>query len=212
MGDAKDIVYVILGPEDFDDVAKLITDDFLTREPLSMGSRMSYSARDGAVGSGIKKCLDSGVTVGARDANTGVLAGVRLSYIQTEADSSETKFTNEFEKKVLGIVVEAGSKVNVFQDPGVDKVLYMFMLSVRHDYGGRGIGKKLVQMSMERGKALGCQLAFTTVTNVVSGRIFLGLGYETRYTLDMSTPGGDRGLDLSAMEGNRTVRIMTKRL
>lgn len=63
----------------------------------SMGSRMSYSARDGAVGSGIKKCLDSGVTVGARDANTGVLAGVRLSYIQTEADSSETKFTNEFE-------------------------------------------------------------------------------------------------------------------
>ncbi|XP_063596605.1 uncharacterized protein LOC134773339 [Penaeus indicus] len=212
MGDAKGIEYVVLGREAFEEVAKLINDEFLTREPLSMGSRLSGSATEGAIGSGLKKCLDSGVTIGAKDASTGALVGVRLSYIQTKGDDSHVEPTNEFEKRVLGIVSEAGSKVDVFQDPGVEKVLYMYMLSVRRDYGGRGIGKKLVQVTMERGKELGCQLAFTTITNVLSGRIFLGLGYETRYTLDMATPEGDRGMDLEAMDGNRTVRIMTKRL
>lgn len=34
MGDAKGIEYVVLGPEAFEEVAKLINDEFLTREPL----------------------------------------------------------------------------------------------------------------------------------------------------------------------------------
>ncbi|ROT71394.1 hypothetical protein C7M84_010270 [Penaeus vannamei] len=177
MGDAKGIEYVVLGPEAFEEVAKLINDEFLTREPLSMGSRLNGSATEGAIGTGLKKCLNSGVTIGAKDTSTGTLAGVRLSYIKTKADQSTLQPKTEFEKKVLGIVDEVGAKV-----------------------------------TMERGKALGCQLAFTTITNVLSGKIFLGLGYETRFTLDMASPEGDRGMDLAAMDGNKTVRIMTKRL
>ncbi|XP_027219879.1 uncharacterized protein [Penaeus vannamei] len=212
MGDAKGIEYVVLGPEAFEEVAKLINDEFLTREPLSMGSRLNGSATEGAIGTGLKKCLNSGVTIGAKDTSTGTLAGVRLSYIKTKADQSTLQPKTEFEKKVLGIVDEVGAKVDLFEDPGVEKVLYMFMLSVRREYGGRGIGRRLVEVTMERGKALGCQLAFTTITNVLSGKIFLGLGYETRFTLDMASPEGDRGMDLAAMDGNKTVRIMTKRL
>lgn len=46
------------------------------------------------------------------------------------------------------MIEEVGSKVDLFQDPGVEKVLYMYLLSVRREYCNRGIGKKLVQVSV----------------------------------------------------------------
>lgn len=45
------------------------------------------------------------------------------------------------------MVEEVGSKVDIFQDPDVEKVLCMYLLSVRHDNCNRGIGKKLVLAS-----------------------------------------------------------------
>lgn len=44
------------------------------------------------------------------------------------------------------MVEEVGSKVDLFQDPGVE-VLCMYLLSVRRYYCNRGIGKKLVLAS-----------------------------------------------------------------
>nr|XP_027230584.1 uncharacterized protein LOC113822245 [Penaeus vannamei] len=218
MGDAKGIEYVVLGPEAFEEVAKLINDEFLTgslfgHEPLFSVHGLPFERLGNRRGNRHRaEEVPQFRDYRAKDTSTGTLAGVRLSYIKTKADQSTLQPKTEFEKKVLGIVDEVGAKVDLFEDPGVEKVLYMFMLSVRREYGGRGIGRRLVEVTMERGKALGCQLAFTTITNVLSGKIFLGLGYETRFTLDMASPEGDRGMDLAAMDGNKTVRIMTKRL
>ncbi|XP_047485410.1 uncharacterized protein LOC125036661 [Penaeus chinensis] len=216
MSDAADIDYFALGLEDFDESARLLEDDFFPREPLSIGTHLVTSASTGKIGRKLRECLASGVSFGARDVKTRSLVAVRLSYTATKEHSADEdpvdEEKSEYEIKVSGLIEEVASKVDVFQDHDVNKVLYMYMLCVRRNYGGRGIGKKLVRMTMERGKDLGCQLAFTTITNVLSGRIFAGLGYETRYTLDMSTPEGDRGMDLAAMDGNRTVRIMTIRL
>lgn len=44
------------------------------------------------------------------------------------------------------MVEEVGSKVDLFQDPGVE-VLCMYLLSVRRYYCNRDLGKKLVQAS-----------------------------------------------------------------
>lgn len=49
--------------------------------------------------------------------------------------------------RVSGLIEEVASKVDVFQDPDVNKVLSMYMLCVRRNYGGCGIGKKLVRVS-----------------------------------------------------------------
>ncbi|XP_042893068.1 arylalkylamine N-acetyltransferase-like 2 isoform X3 [Penaeus japonicus] len=219
----KDIGYSLLTPEDFDQVTTFIDEDFLTREPLNLGAHprnlgahSTASSASGATGWYLTKCLASGVSFGARDFKTGALVGARLAYIKTKTDLADEESADEkkteLESRGLSVIEEVGSKVNLFQDPDVEKVLYMYLLSVRRDFCNRGIGTKLVQMTTERGKELGCQLAFATITNMLSGRIFLGLGYETRYTLDMSTPEGDRGFDLSAMEGNTMVQVMTKRL
>ncbi|XP_063596542.1 arylalkylamine N-acetyltransferase-like 2 [Penaeus indicus] len=223
MGGDEDIEYFLLRPEDFNQVTALVDDDYLTREPLNLGAhsqnvgaQSTASSAVGATGWYLKKCLVSGVSFGARDRETGALVGVRLAYVKTRSDSAAEEAADgektEVEIRGLGVVEEVGSKVDLFQDPGVEKVLYMYLLSVRRDYCNRGIGRKLVQAATERGKDLGCQLAFATITNVLSGRIFAGVGYETRYTLDMTTPEGDRGFDLSAMEGNTSIQAMTKRL
>lgn len=68
------------------------------------------------------------------------------------------------------------------------------------------------QMSIDQGKASGCQLVLVTVSNKLSSRIFTALGFETRYSVDVSTLTSDWGLDLSAMKGNTVIHIMTKSL
>lgn len=67
-----------------------------------MGSRLNGSATEGAIGTGLKKCLNSGVTIGAKDTSTGTLAGVRLSYIKTKADQSTLQPKTEFE---VGLII-----------------------------------------------------------------------------------------------------------
>ncbi|XP_037774101.1 uncharacterized protein LOC119570430 [Penaeus monodon] len=94
MGDSKGIEYVVLGREAFEEVAKLINDEFSNLgDPPGLSRFLSGSATEGAIGNGLKKCLDSGVTVGAKDASTGALVGVRLSYIQTKGDDSNIELT-----------------------------------------------------------------------------------------------------------------------
>ncbi|XP_037783156.1 uncharacterized protein LOC119579426 [Penaeus monodon] len=102
--------------------------------------------------------------------------------------------------------------VDVFEDQDVDKVLSMYMVGVHRDFGGRGLGRKLVEFCMKVGVENGCQLSVTCITNKLSGKIFEKLGYEVRHCLDLTSLGPDWGVDTSLMNGNTTVRVMTKRL
>ncbi|XP_063596540.1 uncharacterized protein LOC134773283 [Penaeus indicus] len=216
MVDAKDIEYFLLKPENFDEVAKLIEDDYFPREPLCMGFHVTASARSGMTSKKLQECLASGVSYGARDVRTGALAGVCLSYVKTKAEAVSAKplaeRKTEYEIKVCGLCDEIRSKVDIFEESNVEKILYIFVLCVRENYGGCGIGKKLVPMSIDQGKASGCQLVLVTVSNKLSSRIFTALGFETRYSVDVSTLTGDWKLDLSAMKGNTVIQIVTKSL
>ncbi|XP_042893067.1 uncharacterized protein LOC122267139 isoform X2 [Penaeus japonicus] len=154
----KDIGYSLLTPEDFDQVTTFIDEDFLTREPLNLGAHprnlgahSTASSASGATGWYLTKCLASGVSFGARDFKTGALVGARLAYIKTKTDLADEESADEkkteLESRGLSVIEEVGSKVNLFQDPDVEKVLYMYLLSVRRDFCNRGIGTKLVQQS-----------------------------------------------------------------
>ncbi|XP_042893076.1 uncharacterized protein LOC122267144 isoform X2 [Penaeus japonicus] len=216
MGDSHNIEYFPLRPENFDEVAKIMEDEYFPREPVCMGFHVTASATSGMTCRKLKECLASGVSFGARDVTTGTLTGVRLSFIKTKAEAIVAKpmdeRKSEYEIKVCGLCEEIRSEVNIFQDSDAEKILYMFVLCVRGNYSGRGIAKKLVQMSIEQGKALGCQLVLATISNMFSSRIYTGLGFETRHSVDVSTLAGDWGLDLSAMKGNTMIHIMTKSL
>lgn len=216
MMDAKAFEYFLLKPENQDEVAKLIEEDYFPREPLCRGFHVTASASSGMTSRKLRECLASGVSFGARDVSTGALAGVRLSYTKAKAEAGSEKplgeRKTEYEIKVCGLCDEIRSKVNIFEESDAEAILYMFVLCVRENYGCCGIAKKLVQMSIERGKALGCQLVLATVSNMFSSRIFSSLGFKTRYSVDVSTLASDWGLDLSAMEGNTAIHIITKSL
>ncbi|XP_069987519.1 arylalkylamine N-acetyltransferase 1 [Penaeus vannamei] len=213
MADDSDFDFFVLTPSDFADATDIIAREFFTREPLTQGTHASnVQVRKGRVADDIRMCLEAGVSVGVRHRPTGELVGVRISFIKSRAGSSPPpQPANELEA-LFRVYDEVMKEVDVFEAQDVDKVLSMYMVGVHRDFGGRGLGRKLVERCMEKGVEKGCQLAVTCITNKYSGRIFEKLGYEVRHCLDLTSLGPEWGVDTSVMGENTTVRVMVKRL
>ncbi|XP_042856906.1 uncharacterized protein LOC122243411 [Penaeus japonicus] len=211
MADKDDIEYFFLKEDDFEEVAAFLKEDFFQREPTTLGTSANDKCEPskGRMGEDLRRCLKSGLSVAARDRKTGKMVGARVSVFADRAKPhTPTQPPNELEElyRVLDFVM--GQAFN----EKADKFLLMFLLSVHKDYGSRGIAGKMVKMCMEAGYAQGAEIACTCITNVLSGKVFLKLGYETRYTLDYEKPNHGYKVDLSKMYGNKTVRLMVKAL
>nr|XP_027219862.1 uncharacterized protein LOC113812207 [Penaeus vannamei] len=127
MMDAKAFEYFLLKPENQDEVAKLIEEDYFPREPLCRGFHVTASASSGMTSRKLRECLASGVSFGARDVSTGALAGVRLSYTKAKAEAGSAKplgeRKTEYEIKVCGLCDEIRSKVNIFEESDAEAIL-----------------------------------------------------------------------------------------
>ncbi|KAG0720840.1 hypothetical protein GWK47_047631 [Chionoecetes opilio] len=74
-----------------------------------------------------------------------------------------------------------------------DRILELAMITVSEQMGDRGVGRRLVQESEQRGPQLGCQLATAQATAVPSQRLLyrLGTSRSTPWTTPPSrSPGG----------------------
>lgn len=49
---------------------------------------------------------------------------------------------------MCGLCDEIRANVDIFEDSDAEKILYIFVLCVRKNYGGCGIGKKLVPVGI----------------------------------------------------------------
>ncbi|KAK8729352.1 hypothetical protein OTU49_008783, partial [Cherax quadricarinatus] len=80
-GDARDIMFFRLSPSDYDQSTRLIADHFMRRNPLCRAiGQMDLESYGEQFLVDIKKCLASGVSVGARDRASQTLAGICLNF------------------------------------------------------------------------------------------------------------------------------------
>lgn len=191
MSNPNEIEYANLSMADLAEVEELLELEFYPRENLSKSVHEDgKKSREGMHTKIVRRCLASGLTVGARDKATGSLVGVRTSYLTTresERKSEEEKFkySCEEERRMYVLLEKAKKSYDLFQDSNVEKVIDFDRLCVRKDYCRRGIAKKMVEMSMDLGAKKGCQLARVEVTSPYSERLFLGLGFEMKSSLDI---------------------------
>ncbi|XP_064080937.1 uncharacterized protein LOC135197774 isoform X1 [Macrobrachium nipponense] len=217
MCDANSLIYSDLRVEDSEDVVNFMAQHFYPREPLSTGLHMTYDDNKEWIHSSVREWVRSGASVVARDPATERLAGTILATVLTRDQSNTFEEALKSPKTkvrtlhtVLSVLEAAVDFFSRYEK--VDKILELAMITVPEEYSGRGVGRRLVQESENRGLKLGCQLATAQATAVPSQRLLYRLGYESLYTMDYTTfeIAGDRVFDMDRMLGTPSAKVMAK--
>ncbi|XP_037783170.1 uncharacterized protein LOC119579437 [Penaeus monodon] len=213
MANVNDFDFFLLTPSDFGEVTEILAKEYFTREPLTLGTQpKNIQPAEGRIGADIRKCLESGASMGLRHRPTGELVGVSACLFESRAETlTPTQPANEL-TLFYRMYDEVMKGVEVFEEKEVNKVLSIYMLGVHKDFGGRGFGRKLVELCVAKGVERGCQKSVVCVTNKFSYKIFAKLGYEVRHCFDLTSLGPDWGVDTSLMNGNTIVSVMAMRL
>ncbi|ROT72130.1 hypothetical protein C7M84_009486 [Penaeus vannamei] len=146
----KTDINFFLKEDDFEEVVSFLAEDYFQREPITLGTGANEECQPGKgrMGEDVRRCLQSGLSVGARDRKTGQLIGLRVSnLLDRQKPFKSTQPRNEFEE----VYRIAEHVVNHVFEEEADKFLMMFLLSVHKDYGARGIAGRMIKMSMEAG-------------------------------------------------------------
>ncbi|XP_042859953.1 uncharacterized protein LOC122245898 [Penaeus japonicus] len=210
-----DLEFIVLRENHLDDVIAFAKQHYFTREPLCSGLSVgAVDPREGTrMGDDIRKCLASGLSIGAFDRATRDLVGVKVSYACAKGDDAEGGHAGPSPACELEAMYQRDDlvwdSVRLFDDPEVEKLLVLFFVGVRSDYGRRGIARKMVELVLERGIAAGCQEARAIASNIITQSWFSKLGFTTRFTLDLTS---DPDINVAAMQGTTKSCLMIKRI
>ncbi|KAK3857632.1 hypothetical protein Pcinc_036123 [Petrolisthes cinctipes] len=203
----EEIQYKVLTPTDLNEVTQLMADQFLPRNPLAIFAGETTLEKFGTdLKTYMEKCVKSGVSMGAYT-SSGRLVGFRLSYIMTPATEQQEHCTSN--SLCFKVLEQMEDGVDLFKQKDVQKILELFAVTVHNDYGGRGIAGNLIKKTIAIAEEKGCQLATTKITNILSGKIYKRLGFQTETTLDLTTIPG---LNTSLMPGETMAYYVVGRL
>ncbi|XP_069181346.1 uncharacterized protein [Procambarus clarkii] len=210
---STEVEYMVLSLEHLDEVSDLLVNHFYTRDIITSGLRFSPENRLTLDLPHIRKCLASGLSVGAREKSTQRLVGVILNLIFT-ADSppKPTLKNNNTEAEMMEsrFCKIAALMTNKIDCPEDGRVLYSSRACTHSDFGRRGILMKLGEMLVTIASNQGFQMITTVVTNPFAEKVLLRLGCKVQTTFDFHTL--EEGLlDVSRMD-QKQFKIMTKYL
>ncbi|XP_064111978.1 uncharacterized protein LOC135219275 [Macrobrachium nipponense] len=134
-----------------------------------------------------------------------------LPYVKKSLDATfrrargiETEKSNQYSKVLHDLCAD----VDILKDGRFNKQLELQCLCVHPNYGNKGLGMKLVRLSEEKGKDLGCDVATIQAVNAVTDHIAKKTGYTTVRRVDVRDIRDETGrplLDLEAVrEGTGT--------
>ncbi|CAL4081473.1 unnamed protein product [Meganyctiphanes norvegica] len=208
-------VVVLSLESDEEEVVKVFTESFLTREPTGLGLSATPSDLLDFFLPVVNVCLKSGMSLGAKDKVSGKLVGLMLNKVLTPADKSTFDghvTVVENNKKVASfqsIFTEVENVVDIFEKFNVQKVLELALLSVHENQSGKGIGKILIERSEELGVNNGCELVNVQATNPITHAICSKRGYSTYLTYDFAK---NKDIDLNKTQGSKGWFMMAKKL
>lgn len=168
----------VLKSSDTGAIVRLIAKGFSAAEPPAVAMGLSMPELETFVGLLCPKAVEDGLTIVARDQETGEFAGAMLT--DDFAVPSGIK-PSAFSQKFLPILAMLDTLDEQYRQGRVIRVgeyLHLFMLAVDARYAGCGIAKQLVSACLENGRAKGYKCAVTEATGTISQRVFRQLGFR----------------------------------
>ncbi len=174
--------YAIAKTSDAEDVIRLLAQRFSESDPPAVAMGLSFDDMKQFLQSVVPSVIPDGLTVIARNRDSGKLAGVMLS---DDFASPPAPDLGRISSKLLPIISMLETLDEQFRSgknivPG--HFVHLFMLGVDGQFAGRGVGQGLVQTCVDNGSRKGYRTALTEATGLVSQHIFRKNGFVDRFS------------------------------
>jgi len=174
------IQYGVCGASELDEMAMLLAETFSRFDPPAVAIGITQKEFEEFVRVFLPNVASDGLTIIARTAETGEMAGALLaedsaSALPTELDRISSKFDPIFD--ILG---QLDSEYRQGKEPNPREYLHLFLVGVAQPFSGRGIAQQLVAVCLENGVQNGYRVGVTEATNSVSQHIFRQEGFAER--------------------------------
>jgi ribosomal protein S18 acetylase RimI-like enzyme len=174
------IEYGLFAGSDSSEMVRLLGETFAKRDPPAVAVGLTAGEFERFVGLLCGNAETQGLTIIARSAETGEMAGVLLAEDSSSAlpagiESLSDKFDPIFD--ILGQLESAYRSSPVIT---AGESAHLFLLGVSERWGGRGIGSQLVAQCNANATRKGYRLAVTEATNLTSQHIFRKAGFVER--------------------------------
>ncbi|PSN52966.1 Dopamine N-acetyltransferase [Blattella germanica] len=179
--------------DDKERIAEYLRYNFYPNEPLNLAVGTPLNRPIEAI-RGLLRLSDGTSFIAIT--KSGEIIGVVLNEEFTEEEVheySKPAFHNEAYYKVFTFVTMVEHNANILGQTGLDRGLFLHILSVHPKAGGRGIGKALMTRSRDTAKAKGHPLLAIMCSSYYSARIAESIGMECIYRLPYSEYKNEKG-------------------
>ena len=172
------IQYSVCTPAELSELIGLLSRTFAANDPPAVALGLTAEDLQVYLSTYSATAGDDGLTVLARDPESGDMAGALLAFDTTADPGSAYELSSRFEP-IMDIFSRLETQVapSLPTDPG--EALSLLMLGVADAFARRGIAQELVRYCLAIGSQRGYRRALTIATNPVSQHIFGKLGFTT---------------------------------
>ncbi|KAK2724458.1 uncharacterized protein LOC136032686 [Artemia franciscana] len=210
---------VILNEEEADEVSDHLLENFFPFEPLAMHLQLNLEDEIRPwLRSLISHQLSQGLSVGLRDQlNENLLVGVSVNEDVTRNQNEITMkscITEDYSKMkqiihMINLLYDSEDMLDVLE---VERAIHICMVSVKQEYGGQGIAKRLLEHTETLAADKGIIAFFAEATGNYSAAAFIKKGFKIfkelpykEYEFNGEKPFGD-------MKKHNALRLVTKKL
>ncbi len=179
----QDIIYGLPETADIEEMADLLANVFSRFEPPAVAAGLSFDNVREIVTKYGKRAPGDALTIIARVQPTKRLVGAMLTDDFASPPPENVDKLPENFKPVAALLEGLDEQYRKVHPVVPGRILHLFMLGVAPDFGGRGIARILVQLTLENGKKKGYVKAITEATGNVSQHIFRNHGFVERFRI-----------------------------
>ncbi|XP_069705100.1 arylalkylamine N-acetyltransferase-like 2 isoform X4 [Periplaneta americana] len=175
--------------DDKERIAEYLRKYFFPESPVNVASGASPNRRaDEIIG---LKYLSQGTSLLAVSKDDGRILGATINYDtfpkdKAPEDTFSKNLSNEAYAKIEKFVRLLEDNADIWKLTGVDRGLYIYILSVDPATRGRGIAKALMEQTREVARSMGYPMVWIICSNVYSIRIARNMGMDAAYTMPFS--------------------------
>jgi len=179
----QDIDYGLMEHADIEEMMNLLATVFSSFDPPAVAAGLSFDEVHKLVKHYAQRAPSEALTVIARSQPSARLIGAMLTDdFASPPPEDLDNLAGNFEP-VAALLEELDEQYRKIHRVEPGKFLHLFMLGVAPDFGGRGIARTLVQLTLENGRHKGYERAITEATGNVSQHIFRHQGFVERFRI-----------------------------
>ncbi len=182
-----EITCSVVADKDYQEVVDLLTENFCQYDPIELALQIGPDEFRVMLELELEPIWRNGLSVLARHAPSGRLAGAMVAMdALAESVDSQGKISPKFEP-----IGEIARNFHDFyletRNPQPGLCLYLFVMAVRSDLAGQGIGQMPIKETLRNARKKGYCSAFALTTNLASTNAFINHRFAIIKTLDYQT-------------------------